>query len=193
MRTRLKSAVILLFLNPIQLSAQNKYFEESARLFESAEVTEIRVSIAENDLAFILNPQNAQSDKLFPARVIFKNELIPGDTLEQVGFRLRGNTSRQAQKKSFKLDFNAFKKGRDYLRLEKLNVNGEHNDPLRRELFELAAQCNDDAVNDIGRFLSLRQMFSSELVDLTGFREGLVRAYTKLGNARKEDVHDAIA
>ena len=51
------------------------------------------------------------------------------DTLENVGFRLRGNTSRSARKKSFKLDINAFVPGRKFYGVSKINLNGQHNDP----------------------------------------------------------------
>ncbi len=51
------------------------------------------------------------------------------DTLPNVGFRLRGNTSRAAAKKSFKISFNTFTQGGSWEGLEKLNLNGEHNDP----------------------------------------------------------------
>lgn len=51
------------------------------------------------------------------------------DSISDVGFRLRGNTSRSSEKKSFKLAFNAFEKGKKYAGLEKMNLNGEHNDP----------------------------------------------------------------
>ncbi|MEJ5302374.1 MAG: T9SS type A sorting domain-containing protein [Bacteroidales bacterium] len=49
--------------------------------------------------------------------------------IDSIGFRLRGNTSREAAKKSFKVSFNTFHKGRKFLGVEKLNLNGEHNDP----------------------------------------------------------------
>ena len=51
------------------------------------------------------------------------------DTISPVGFRLRGNTSRHAAKKSFKVSFNRFTDGGKYYGVEKLNLNGEHNDP----------------------------------------------------------------
>ena len=51
------------------------------------------------------------------------------DTLQDIGFRLRGNTSRSSEKKSFKVSFNTYESGRKYYGLEKMNLNGEHNDP----------------------------------------------------------------
>lgn len=51
------------------------------------------------------------------------------DTVDPVGFRLRGNTSRMSKKKSFKVSFNTFTLGGKYHGVEKMNLNGEHNDP----------------------------------------------------------------
>ena len=56
------------------------------------------------------------------------------DTVLNVGFRLRGNTSRTAGKKSFKVSINSFVAGRKWNQLEKLNLNGEHNDPFPIEI-----------------------------------------------------------
>lgn len=91
-------------------------------------VATIRILIDPDSLAQILDPANAQSDHEYPATFMFENPLIR-DTLENIGFRLRGNTSRVSRKKSFKISFNTFERGREFHGLEKLNVNGEHNDP----------------------------------------------------------------
>jgi hypothetical protein len=76
----------------------------------------------------ILHPDSVWSDYLHPATLVWSTS-AGSDTLEEVGFRLRGNTSRMAAKKSFKVDVNAFVPGRQWHGLEKLNLNGEHNDP----------------------------------------------------------------
>ena len=114
---------------PFALHAQSNYREESAKIFTSNVVATIKIEIAPEFLNYILNPVNAESDSLFPARVIFQNENIARDTLEPVGFRLRGNTSRYSSKKSFRIDINEYVRGQKLYGLEKLNVNGEHNDP----------------------------------------------------------------
>src|SRR5690606_9124917 len=51
------------------------------------------------------------------------------ETVDLIGFRLRGNTSRQSAKKSFKVSFNTWVQGQKFHDVEKLNLNGEHNDP----------------------------------------------------------------
>ena len=72
--------------------------------------------------------QNVQSDSEFVASFHFQNAYI-NETVENIGFRLRGNTSREAAKKSFKVSFNTFVSGREFYGVDKLNLNGEHNDP----------------------------------------------------------------
>lgn len=68
------------------------------------------------------------SDHEYPVTFIFHKTAVP-DTFYNVGFRIRGNTSRFSGKKSFKISINTFVKGRKYYSVEKLNLNGEHNDP----------------------------------------------------------------
>ncbi|HEX9971339.1 MAG TPA: CotH kinase family protein, partial [bacterium] len=103
--------------------------DESRKIFDDTTVGEIKILIDQSHLAFILNPANAESDSLFPATFIYSNAVISGDTLTHIGFRIRGNTSRQSAKKSFRIDINHFVPGRQFYDLEKLNLNGEHNDP----------------------------------------------------------------
>ena len=79
-------------------------------------------------LAAILAPENQQSDVEYRATFTW-TDADGDDVVEEVGFRLRGNTSRQAAKKSFKVSFNTYRAGREWRGLDKLNLNGEHNDP----------------------------------------------------------------
>ncbi|MCF7802334.1 MAG: CotH kinase family protein, partial [Candidatus Marinimicrobia bacterium] len=51
------------------------------------------------------------------------------EMVDSIGFRVRGNTSRVSAKKSFKVSFNTFVPGREFYGVDKLNLNGEHNDP----------------------------------------------------------------
>jgi len=95
--------------------------DESRKIFDDTTVGEIKILIDPAHLSFILNPANAESDSLFLATFIYKNAVIPGDTLYNIGFRIRGNTSRQSAKKSFRIDINHFVPGRQFYDLEKLN------------------------------------------------------------------------
>ena len=97
-------------------------------LYDDSEIVKIKIEIDPDSLAQLLDEANLSSDHEYPARFIFihSGEI---DTVENVGFRLRGNTSRFSAKKSFKVSFNTFYGGRKFKGVEKLNLNGEHNDP----------------------------------------------------------------
>lgn len=97
-------------------------------IFDDTIVPEIEIEIDPDSLTKLFLPENLESYHEYPAKFIFKTPTM-SDTIEQIGFRLRGNTSRQSKKKSYKISFNTFHKGRKYYGLEKMNINGEHNDP----------------------------------------------------------------
>ncbi|MEQ9308142.1 MAG: CotH kinase family protein [Balneolaceae bacterium] len=96
-------------------------------LFDDSILPRVDIVIEPDSLDIILFG-DTQSDYEFPATFIFsKGEAV--DTVYNIGFRLRGNTSRASAKKSFKVSFNTFENGREYRGLDKMNLNGEHNDP----------------------------------------------------------------
>ncbi|MCB9290258.1 MAG: CotH kinase family protein [Lewinellaceae bacterium] len=88
----------------------------------------IDILLPTDSLSVMLAPGNEDSDYHWHATFVFDNGFIR-DTVENIGFRLRGNTSRYAAKKSFKVSFNTYESGRKWQGVEKLNINGEHNDP----------------------------------------------------------------
>ncbi len=103
-------------------------FPDSGPVFVDTEVPRIDLFLSSSDLATLLASGNEYSDTEYSGRFIFKSS-EETDTIENVGIRLRGNTSRVSQKKSFKVSFNTFVQGRKFHGLEKMNLNGEHNDP----------------------------------------------------------------
>lgn len=119
--------ILLLFccLISIQVIAQNS-FPKLAPVFKDDIIPKIFIQIDQDSLNEIF--ADIFSDQHYRATFIFDNTEIR-DTVEDIGFRLRGNTSRGASKKSFKISFNTFEQGRQWKKLEKLNLNGEHNDP----------------------------------------------------------------
>ncbi|MFN4914993.1 MAG: CotH kinase family protein [Sphingomonadales bacterium] len=50
------------------------------------------------------------------------------DTLRNIGMRVKGNSSREAEKKGYRLDLGAFQ-SQTYQGLKNMNLNGNHNDP----------------------------------------------------------------
>ena len=100
--------------------------DESWKVYDDSEMAIIEITVDPEDLIWIY--EHIDSDSFHLATIHFQNGYID-EIIDSVGFRLRGNTSRNAQKKSFKLDFNHFISGRDFYDVEKINLNGEHNDP----------------------------------------------------------------
>ena len=109
----------------IVLSCQ-LYADDSWKVYDDTEIATINITIDADDLEWMYNWQNVESDSLHPATIHFQNAYID-ETIDSIGFRLRGNTSRTSAKKSFKVDFNHFFPGREFFDVEKLNLNGEHN------------------------------------------------------------------
>ncbi|MCB9231313.1 MAG: CotH kinase family protein [Bacteroidia bacterium] len=97
-------------------------------LFLQNEVASVYLEIDPDSLTFMLDNLQYAKDHDFPARFIYQSSVLT-DTLDLVGLRLRGNTSLGAQKKSFKISFNAFQPGFEFHGIDKMNLNGEHNDP----------------------------------------------------------------
>ncbi len=95
--------------------------------FLQDEVASVYIEMNPVDLNYLYSQDSLFSDNEYTARFIYSCSSFT-DTLENVGFRLRGNTSRSAEKKSFKVSFNTYVSGRKWKNLEKMNLNGEHND-----------------------------------------------------------------
>ncbi len=98
----------------------------SDAVFVDTLVARVYVEVDTDSLARLY--ADPTSDHEVPARFTFERGTIR-ETVASIGFRLRGNTSRASEKKSFKVSFNTFVRGQAWRGLEKLNLNGEHNDP----------------------------------------------------------------
>lgn len=96
--------------------------------FLQNEVASVFIEVDPADLALMLHPDSLEANHEYPAKFKYVSTVLV-DSMDNVGFRLRGNTSRFAAKKSFKVSMNSFVQGQKWLGLEKLNLNGEHNDP----------------------------------------------------------------
>ena len=118
---------ILLLLCFTSVSLYSQYTHpDDGLLFIDDEVPRIDIFMDSDSLDLLL--EDVFSNHEFPATFIFTSSGLV-DTIEHVGVRLRGNTSRTAAKKSVKISFNTFEAGRKFQGVEKLNLNGEHNDP----------------------------------------------------------------
>ena len=102
------------------------FAQNSDLIFRSNSIAEIRIAIDTSALNWVY--ANTDSDSLHLCSMTFQNENLD-ISMDSVGFRLRGNTSRNGYKKPFKLDLNEFVRGQDICGVEKLNLRAEANDP----------------------------------------------------------------
>jgi hypothetical protein len=107
---------------------------QSDRLFDDSRLSSVHITIPADSLQLLYD--SVLSDHYYLVEFVF-DDGEARDTLRNVGFRLRGNTSRYSKKKSFKISFNTYVPGRKYQGVKKINLNGEHNDPtmIREKLF----------------------------------------------------------
>lgn len=115
---------LLLTVFGVFLSAQ--VTDQSWKIYDDTQVAQIFITMDPADYTWMMD--NPHSDSAHVSTINFKNKFID-TTITNVGIRIRGNTSRDAEKKSFKISFNEYVKGKNFYGVEKLNVNGEHNDP----------------------------------------------------------------
>lgn len=118
---------LVIFLLVLSLTASAQYFPERGFVFDDTEVPTVEITINPVYLDSILMPGYETSTREYPATFSL-NHSGTTESVTNIGFRLRGNTSRYSLKKSFKISFNAFE-DKKFHGLEKMNLNGEHNDP----------------------------------------------------------------
>ncbi len=123
----MRVAAIIAIFWPVTLAAQI-FNPGNGVMFTDTEVPRVHILIHPDSLAELYLEENWYSNHEYPMTFVYQygNE---SDTLYDVGFRFRGNTSRAKVKKSFKVSFNTFIPGRRYNGLKKLNLNAETNDP----------------------------------------------------------------
>jgi hypothetical protein len=127
----MKHIVFFLFLLLVMLQHGAT---QSSSLFDENHVSKIFIELPADSLQEMFD--NLVNDYYYHAKFVFDDGVVR-DTLENVGLRLRGNTSLTAKKKSFKISFNEYVAGREYQQVRKLNLLGSHNDPtmIREKLF----------------------------------------------------------
>lgn len=125
---------------------------------------------------FLPNDSWAKMNKDVWDNVYFSSLFIydQKDTLRNIGMRVKGNTSREAKKKGYRLDLAEFQ-SQTYQGLKNMNLNGNHNDPsMLREFLSarflaragiIAARCNPVMLYVNGTYQGLRN--HSEYIDKT--------------------------
>lgn len=124
-RLRWSLISLLFFCLPISKSHAQS-IPDFGEVFDQNEVTAIYITIDPDSLSTMIAALDNEHD--YPADFVFQSNGL-NDTIAGIGFRLRGNTSIGAAKKSFKIAFNAFDTGGQWQGLEKMNLLATVNDP----------------------------------------------------------------
>lgn len=150
-RIVLRTFFLPILLVPLFLWAQVDN-PEDGEAFKQESVQKIAVTLAQTDLDWMLKPANLGSDLYHPASFVYTNSNGVEETYTGCGLRLRGNTSRGAGKKSFKIHTEKFGGTEQLYDLKRINLKGGHNDPseirerltfmLMRQLGGAAARAN---------------------------------------------------
>ena len=122
-----KLLLITFLFTRTSLTGQSITHPPNNHAFLQNEIAEIHISINNTDLNILLG-DSLYTDHHFPATFYYHSSAL-SDTIQNVGFRVRGNTSRGAYKKSFKVSFNEYTQGKKFKGIEKMNLVGQHNDP----------------------------------------------------------------
>lgn len=169
----------------IMLSSSNQIHGQSNALgilqhpisglaFPSESIPEIFIECGDA-FEWMMQEENWYSDEEHPATFIIQSEAF-SDTVFNVGFRLRGNTSRAAGKKSFKVSFNAFEPAMEWQGLQKMNLNGEHNDPSVMRA-RLIWECFRDAGVPVSRSTHAKLHINGEFMGLYSHTEHIDDAW----------------
>ena len=106
-------------------------------LYREDEVTEIRIKISEADNILLHAEENRWLDKYVTADIVFSNSRLDQVKINNAGLRLRGNTARAHNKRSYKIDFKEFG-GEKFKSYKKINLKPNVNDPAHiRELISM--------------------------------------------------------
>lgn len=95
-------------------------------VYDDTQVPRIDIAIPTADLESLYG--DPWSDMEYKAQFRMTREGVT-EEMADVGMRCRGNTSRDKQKKSFRISFNTFESGKKFHGIEEMNLNAETNDP----------------------------------------------------------------
>lgn len=119
--TKTRFIPVIVLLHTSLLCAWSQLNPENVnKLFREDTVPRIDIYIHPDSLDILL--EDITSDHEYQAIFIYNNFSDIHDTIENVGFRIRGNVSRLDEKKSFKISMNTFVPGRKYFGLEKIDL-----------------------------------------------------------------------
>ena len=112
-----KLLILTIIIANFTVQGQSIIHPANNDVFLQNEVAEVHISLCANNLNTLLG-DSLYSDYHFPATFYYYSS-AHNDTIQNVGFRVRGNTSRSANKKSFKVSFNEYTQGKKFKGIEK--------------------------------------------------------------------------
>ena len=111
-----------------QYSDWDEYGNDSPIFNESA-IAQVYLTISQEDLDFLTNPVNQDIREYKHANFSFYNGPV-SQRFEDVGMRIKGGASRAFSKKSWKISFNKFEKGRNWAQQKKIVLKDASMDSL---------------------------------------------------------------
>ncbi|MBI3233738.1 MAG: CotH kinase family protein [Bacteroidetes bacterium] len=152
--------IVFLFLGfAISGSAQNAIFPYNGTIYDGA-MHQIDILMPDDSVKALYDEKNRWTNNEYEATVIYDQK----DTIRQVCIRIRGNTSRDSKRPSFKVSFDSYT-NQTYQGLKTFNVNGEHNDPsLVRTIIGYKVLASNG--NALPRSNSVRLFFNHQFVGI---------------------------
>lgn len=98
-------------------------YEDEHPVWNISVIATVRVEIPEEDYLYLLDPENLYTEDYRSANIHFDNGVVQ-ETIENVGFRVKGQGGRMDQKKGWSVKYNKFVSGQKFLDIEKLNFKG---------------------------------------------------------------------
>lgn len=115
--------VTLSFVLSFQLFSQNAVFPENGTIYDGS-LHQILLTMTSEDATSLYSEAERWTDRKFSAKFTYDGT----STLENVGIRIKGNTSRNSYKQSIKIGTDEYIK-QEFQGLKTFNLNGNHNDP----------------------------------------------------------------
>ena len=109
--------ILLVFFAATPAINAQAVIPEKGYVFNDSFVPRIDIIIDQGLLDQVFGDLSSNTEH--PATFIFTTP-EGSETIDSIGFRLRGNTSRYSAKKSYKISFNTFDKGRKFHGLERI-------------------------------------------------------------------------
>eukprot|EP00008_Paramoeba_atlantica_P013325 CAMPEP_0201482706 /NCGR_PEP_ID=MMETSP0151_2-20130828/6969_1 /ASSEMBLY_ACC=CAM_ASM_000257 /TAXON_ID=200890 /ORGANISM="Paramoeba atlantica, Strain 621/1 / CCAP 1560/9" /LENGTH=440 /DNA_ID=CAMNT_0047865519 /DNA_START=601 /DNA_END=1923 /DNA_ORIENTATION=+ len=114
-------------------------YDDNHPIFNESTIAQIHLQISQEDLDFLINPVNQDIREYKHANFSFYNGAVT-EVMEDVGMRIKGGLSRTFAKKSWKISFNTFVKGREWAQQKKIALKDASMDSMYvREKSAMAA------------------------------------------------------